>query len=491
MRESRMEHAFTWKYFERIVVALIQFAVMLVLVRFVAPDEMGIAIICLAIFHIVNSVFVIRLSNALIQKADVDELDFSTALISQLVLATVFYILLYVSTGVVASWLQLDVIVTALRILGVTVFFYAVSSLYTAHMIRFYNHSSLFSINVSSALIAAILCFFLAIFRYGPFAVILWTFFYQLFSVLLMLLFYKWRPRIGFSFHRITNMVNGRWKPIMMSVVDALFTNGQKVAIGYVFHPAALSFYVRGERLPGVFMQQFTQGFHDRLLLVFAKVKDDTLKLHLKMREMVVLSGFVIVPLMTILLVTAEQLILFMFSERWLFAVPYMQIFCVYYAFLPISAVFSQTFIALDLTDQSIKLNFINKGILLLLWLINFPLGLQAVALSMIGYIIISLFLNSYFLKTYINYSMVHVMKDLAPIILISSTMGVLIYLLHYILPSSFLLIVIQFVIGALLYGTLAFSLKLQAWKLLVKVAYEIYVRFIKRRISRENSTSI
>ncbi len=486
-----MKQAYIWKYFERFIVAFIQFIVLLMFVRFVAPDEMGIALICLAIFHIVNSVFVIRLSNVLIQKAEVDELDISTTLVSQLVLATVFYSLLYVSSGVVASWLQLDVMATALRILGVSLFFYAVSSIYTAHMIRFFKYSSLFSINVSSAMIAAILCFFLAIFRYGPYAVLLWTFFYQLFSVLLMILFYKWRPKIGFSYHRVSTIVNNGWKNTVNPVIDVLFINGQKVAIGLVFNPAALSFYVRGERVPGVGIQQTTQMFQDKLIPMFAKVKHNSLVLHLKMREMVVLSGFIIIPLMTLLLVSAEQLILIMFGEQWLFAVPYMQIFCVYYAFLPVSSVFLQAFNALDLKNQSIKLDFLKKGILLLLWLISFPLGLQAVALSMIVYIIISLFLNSYFLKTSINYSIVHVLKDLAPVILISSTMGVLIYLLHYILPSSVSLIIFQFVLGLLFYGMLAYFFKLQGWKLLIKVVYEFYVRYQERRILRKKAASL
>ena len=91
-----MEQVFIWKFFERFIIAFIQFAILLVFVRFVAPDEMGIAIICLAIFHIINSVFVIRLSNALLQKAEVDELDYSTIVFSQLFVATVLYILLYI-----------------------------------------------------------------------------------------------------------------------------------------------------------------------------------------------------------------------------------------------------------------------------------------------------------------------------------------------------------------------------------------------------------
>ena len=152
-----MGQAISWKFFERFFVAFIQFVIILVLVRFVSPNEMGIAIICLAIFHIVNSLFVNSLSNFLIQKEKVDEVDYSTTLISQLALATIFYSILYGLASVLASWLQLDGIVTALRIVGVTLFFYAVSSLYTVHMIRTVNYSSLFFIIVGSALIAAIL----------------------------------------------------------------------------------------------------------------------------------------------------------------------------------------------------------------------------------------------------------------------------------------------------------------------------------------------
>jgi len=473
-----MEQAISWKFFERFIVSFIQFVIILVLVRFVSPNEMGIAIICLAIFHIVNSLSVNWLSNILIQKDEVDELDYSTTLISQLVLATIFYSLLYGSTSILASWLQLDVIVIALRILGVSLFFYAMSSLYTAHMIRTANYRSLFFISAGSAFIAAILCFFLAIFQYGLFAVLLWTFFYQLFSVLLMILFYIWRPKIRFSYQRLSDIVTGGWKLTVTSIVDVLFRNGQLVAIGQFFNPAALSFYVRGERFPGVFVQQYTHVTDTTFHPILAKVKDDSLKLHLKMREIIVLSGFVIFPLLTILFVTAEPLILSLFGESWLMVVPFIQIFCIYYGFVPVASVFTQALTALDSTEKLIKMDFIKKGVLLLLWGISFPFGVQAVAGSMIIFIFINLLLTNIYLKKYIDYSLAQVLKDSAPALLLSCTMGVLNYILHFILPSSILLIVFQFVLGALFYGSLAYYFKLQGWQLFVKVAHTFYGRF-------------
>ena len=479
-----MNQTFNWKFFEGFTVALFQFAILLVFVRFVAPNEMGLAIICLAIFHIVNSLFVNSLSNVLLQKDEVDELDYSTTVISQLVLATIFYLLLYGSAAIVASWLQSDVIAIALRIVGVTLFFYAVSSLYKVHMIRTVNYSALFFINVCSAMITAIICFFLAIFQYGLFAVLLWTFFYQFFSVLLMVLFYKWRPQLRFSYQRLSANVTDGWKLMVTSGVSALLMNGQRVAIGLVFNPAALSFYVRGERIPGVFTEQFTQTFRERLVQRFGKLKDDMATLYLKLRDIVVLSGFIMFPLLTLLFVTADGLVLLLFGERWLMVVPFIRIFCVYYALLSVSYVFSQAMEAMQSADEYNKLDLMKKGILLLLWLISFPFGLQAVAGSMVVFIVISLFLNRFYLKKYINYSSVQLLKDLAPAFVLSCTMGILIYLLHYILPSSIILIVFQFILGALFYGVLAYFLKLQAWNLFVTTAKAFYRRISRKKLS-------
>ncbi len=484
-----MVQVFNWKFFEQVAVALIQFGILLVFVRFVTPMEMGIAIICLAIIHIVNNLFVNSLSKFLIQKENVDELDYSTILLSQLALATVFYSLLYGIAGVLANWLQLDVIVTALRIISVTLFFYAISSLYKAHIIRTENYYASFWISVSSASIAAILCFFLAIFQYGLYTFLLWTFFYQFYSVLLLLLFYKWRPRIRFSIERLTHIFIDGWKLMVPSIADVLLRNGQLVAIGHFYNPLALSFYVRGERFSGVFVQQTTQEIHTTLHPKLVKFKDDTVALLAKMRETIVLSGFVMFPLLTFLFVMAEPLVVLLFGERWLMTVPFIQIFCVYYAFLPVASILLQTIIVLDQSNQlkSLKLELTKKGILLLIWVVSFPFGVQAVAGSMIVFILINLFLNRFLLEKYINYPVVQLLKDVTPAILLSSTMGVLIYILNFILPSSsILLIVTQFVLGALFYGSLAYTLKLHGWKLFVKTTYPFY-----RKISRKRSSTM
>ena len=482
----RINRVSSWAVFERLIVATIQFAILLVLVRFVLPSEMGIAILCLAIIFFINSAFVSSLSNILLQKDEVDELDYSTAFYGQLIVATIFYSLLYVSAGVLARWLQIDGMETALRIMGITLFFYAISSLYKVHMRRTVHDTSSFFLQVWSAFIAAILCFFLAIFQYGTYAVLLWTFFYQFFFVLLLILFYTWRPRLRFSYQRLRATLMDGWQLVVTSGVDSLFRNGQLVAIGQLFQPAALSFYVRGDRLPRSIVEQWMPSFQHTLHRMVTKLKHDGEKLQIKIRGIVVLSGFVIFPLMTLLFVTAEPLILVLFGERWLMTVPFVQIFSIYYAILSVASVFSQSIILLESSERLMKLDLLLKGILLLLWVISFPFGVQAVAVSMVVYSIISLCLHRFLMKPYIHYPMVQVVKDCAPAFLLSCTMGVLIYGLQFLLPSSILLIMLQIIIGALFYGGLAYYLKFHGWNLFAQTVSALY-----GRISLKKSTKL
>ena len=482
----RINRVSSWTFFERLIVATIQFAILLVLVRYVLPSEMGMAILCLAIIFFINNAFVSSLSTVLLQKDKVDELDYSTIFFGQLIVATIFYSLLYGIAGVLDQWLQIDGKGTALRIIGVTLFFYAISSLYKVHMRRTVNESSSFFLRVCSAFIAAILCFFLAIFQYGMYAVLLWTFFYQFFFVLLLILFYTWRPRLRFSYERLRTSVLDGWQQVVTSGVDALFRNGQLVAIGQLFQPAALSFYVRGDRLPRAVAEQWMPSFQYTLHRMVSKLKHDEEKLQIKIRGIVVLSGFVIFPLMTLLFVMAEPLILLLFGERWLMTVPFVQIFSIYYAFLAVASVFSQSITLLDHSDRLMKLDLLQKGILLLLWGISFPFGLQAVAVSMIVFSIVSLCLHRFMMKPYIHYPMAQVVKDCAPAFLLSCTMGVLLYGVQLLLPSSILLIVLQVIIGALFYGGLAFYLKFHGWNLFAQTVSALY-----GQISRKKSTKL
>lgn len=95
---------FAWKFIERISVQFGRFLIQLILARILVPEEYGLIAI-LTVFIVVADVIVQSgLNTALIQKKDVDSLDYSTVLISSILLSLVMYMVLLFASPYIAEW---------------------------------------------------------------------------------------------------------------------------------------------------------------------------------------------------------------------------------------------------------------------------------------------------------------------------------------------------------------------------------------------------
>ena len=87
-----------WKLLERIGTQGIQFAVQILLARILSPENYG-TIALISIFIAIANVFIQSgFSTALIQKKDTSEEDFSSVFYLSLVIAAIFYLILFITS---------------------------------------------------------------------------------------------------------------------------------------------------------------------------------------------------------------------------------------------------------------------------------------------------------------------------------------------------------------------------------------------------------
>ena len=92
-----------WSSIERFSLGTVQFVINLIMARLLLPSDYGM-IGMLAIFLQISQAFVDSgFTNALIQRKDRTEIDFSTAFYFNVVIAFVFYIILFIS----APWIAI------------------------------------------------------------------------------------------------------------------------------------------------------------------------------------------------------------------------------------------------------------------------------------------------------------------------------------------------------------------------------------------------
>ena len=92
-----------WTFGERIIAQGISFILSIILARLLLPKEYGIIAVVLVFINLANVFVSNGFGEALVQKKDTDDTDFSTAFYCSLAVAVVLYFVLFFSAPFIAK----------------------------------------------------------------------------------------------------------------------------------------------------------------------------------------------------------------------------------------------------------------------------------------------------------------------------------------------------------------------------------------------------
>lgn len=122
MNNSIIIRNIIWKFFEIGGRKGIQFVIQIILARLLLPTDYGIVALVVVFITIANVFVNGGLSASVIQKKDVDELDYSSIFFTSLLVAAITYLLLYFSAPWIASFYANTNLISVIRILALTLF---------------------------------------------------------------------------------------------------------------------------------------------------------------------------------------------------------------------------------------------------------------------------------------------------------------------------------------------------------------------------------
>ena len=139
---------FLWKFLERIGSQVVSFVVSIILARLLLPEDYGV-IAVVTIFITIADVFVnVGLGAALIQKKDVDELDYSSAFVCNLGLAVILYCIIFACSPLIAEWFEIPSLNSITKVLGLQVILASILSIQNSYV----SKQRLFSWNTNGVL---------------------------------------------------------------------------------------------------------------------------------------------------------------------------------------------------------------------------------------------------------------------------------------------------------------------------------------------------
>lgn len=471
-----------WKFLERIGTQGIQFVVAIVLARLLSPSDFGLIAI-VTVFVTMANVFVQSgLNTALIQKKNADNLDFSTVFFSCLALAAFLYISLFLGAPVIAKFYNnQSELIPVIRVLALMLPLGALNSIQEAYVSRNMMFKKLFYRSIGAIIPAGCIGILCAYLGFGIWSLVIQQLTNSLLVCTIMWFTVKWRPDFSFSFERWKELFSFGWKLLFSGLLDTGYQNLRALIIGKMFSPAALGFYNRGDHFPYLIVNNLNASIQSVMLPSLSSVQDERPRLKAMARRAIVTSSFLILPLMAGLAATAKPLTLIILGEKWLPAVPFIQICCIIYAFWPIHTTNLSAINAVGRSDIFLKLEFIKKGygIAVLIFAILFFKSPEGIALSAAIVAPLGAFVNAHPNKKLLNYGYLEQIKDILPSFTLSLAMGAAVYIGGYLIETKYpinpiLQLCAMIVFGAILYLGLAKLFRLECLNYLIETLKEM-----------------
>ena len=463
-----------WRFAERSGAQLVQFVVSIVLARIIAPEAYG-TIALITVFTTILQVFVDSgLGNALIQKKDADDLDFSTVFYFNSFFCLILYGIVFICAPLIANFYNDQSLVLLTRVLSLTIVISGVKNVQQAYVSKNLIFKKFFFATLLGTVGAAAIGIFMAYKECGVWALVAQQLFNLTVDTIILWITVKWRPKLMFSFERLKGLFSYGWKLLVSSLLDTVYNQITQLMIGKIYTKADLAFYNKGNQFPNIIVSNINNSIDSVLLPTMSNEQDNIEKVKEMTRRAIKTSVFIMAPLMMGLAFTSNNVVTLLLTEKWLPCVPFLCIFCITYMFHPIHTSNLNAIKSMGRSDLFLKLEIIKKIVGGIILVSTMFISVEAMAYGLLIGSFLSQIINAWPNKKLLGYSYLQQIKDILPSILLALVMGIIVYLFNFINMPIILILVIQILIGGIIYIIGAKIFKLDSFEYIYGMIKEL-----------------
>ncbi len=483
--KSKVLSGLIWKFAERIAAQVVTFVVSVILARLLAPDDYGLITLVMVFITFANCIVTNGFGNALIQKKDSDNLDFSTVLYFQTAASVVLYIILYFTAPLIASFYGegYELLTPVLRVMGIRIPLTSINNVQQAYVGKKMIFRKFFLSTIVGTIVSAVVGIGMAYGGYGVWALVGQYLTNTLLGTVILAFTIHWKPELRFSWTRLKILFRYGWKLLVAGLIGEIYNEFRLLVIGKLYTNNDLAFFDKGKQIPNIIVTNINNSISNVLFPAISNAQNNPSDVKNMVRRSIKTSTYIMCPMMFGLAVIAEPLITLLLGEKWLPCVPYLQIYCIAFAFEPVQTANLQAIKAVGRSDILLGLEIIKKGSGLAILFAVMWISVDAIAYSLLATTLIASIVNTLPNKELIDYSYKELAFDLSGGIILSTVMAGAVYALGMFIKLSPLpMIIIQIAAGGAIYLLLSVIFKVEAFVYLKKTVMELLSSFLKKK---------
>lgn len=441
-----------WSAVERFSVQIIQFIIGILIARILAPSDFGL-IAMISIFIAIAQCFIDSgFANALMQKQERTEKDFSTVFYSNVLIAVLFYVLFFLLSNAISRFYSEPILELLIKVLG---FNLVVSSLFLVHRTKLLialNFKLLAFISILSICIGGSVGIWMALSGYGVWALVTQSMLSQGVSLIAFWLFVQWIPKWTFSVQSFRSLFGFGSKILIAGLLHTVYSNMYSLVIGRKYSAEDLGYYTRGQSMAYILPSNLTTVMTQSLYPILCSLQSNPQQMRNTFLSYVRMACFVTFPVAMLLAGLAEPLVKIVLTDKWIPSVIYLQILCFGYMWDPLMRINANSISVTGKSNYLLRCEIWKKTLSVLLLVVSLYFGLVIICVGLALYSFIDLLISGIFIKKVLGVSFCDEFKEIIPFLLASIGLFMLLQGIIYFVPSEWLSIILGSVVGVAFY---------------------------------------
>lgn len=471
-----------WSAADAFLAQGVSFLVGLVLARLLSPDEYGLIGIVTIFTAIMTGIIDSGFSNAIIRKTEVNDDDYSTLFIFNLVVSGLLYFILFFSAPWIASFFSRPQLIPLVRVMGLLLVFQALSIVQYTILSRRIDFKTKTKASVTSAVISGIIGIVMAFAGFGVWSLVGQQLSRQLFYSLCLWTLNRWWPKLKISMDSLRYMWGFGWKLLVSSLLNNIWNNLYQVVVGKYYSPATLGQYSRSKEYASIFSSTLTNIVQRVSFPVLAKVQDDKVRMINGYRRIIKTTMFITAVVLISMGAIAEPLLFCIIGPQWHQASTFLPLICLSMSLYPLHAINLNMLQVQGRTDIFLYLEIIKKVLAIAPICLGIFVNIYWMLVGSIVVGVFSFFLNSYYTGKSLGYSSWMQIKDVAPSYGVAFVIAASVYFLKYLPLSNWIILPLQIVVGTVVFFLVCEKLKLLEYIEVKGIVSEYTRKFFKTR---------
>lgn len=441
-----------WAFGEQFAAQAVSFILSVILARLLMPDEYGTITMVLVFINIANVFVTNGFGEALVQRKNATDEDFTTVFYCSLAVAVFLYSVLYITAPLIATFYDSPELALVLRVLSLKLPIASINSIQRAYVQKNMQFKKFFFSTLGGTILSGVLGIFMAYKGFGVWALVAQYMSNSCVATIVMFFTVRWKPKLIFCKSSAKELIKYAWKLTAASLINTVYNELRSLIIGKKYSSSDLAYYNKGNHIPSLAITNINSAISTVIFPAMSQYNNAPNRLKAITRRSMKVAAFVIFPVMGGIIGVGESLIRLLLTEKWIPCVPYLYMACMYWACQPVQTANWQVIKAMGRSDLALRLEIYKKVIGFLLVFVSIPFGVEAIAASNVLFAIISMLINIIPNKRLINYSIREQMLDLAPSFISSVVMCLVVLEVGNIVLPDIVLIPVQVAIGIGIY---------------------------------------